>query len=56
MGSLLGGAKMPAPPAVKPPAEMPDQNAIALQKKKQATLASQQSGRSSTVLSEREGL
>lgn len=56
MGSLLGGAKMPAPPAVKPPAEMPNSDAIALQKKKQATLASQQSGRSSTVLSEREGL
>lgn len=56
MGSLLGGAKPPAPPAIKPPNPMPDQDAIALQKKKQATLASQQSGRSSTVLSEREGL
>lgn len=56
MGSILGGAKMPAPPVIKPVTPMPDQNAIALQKKKQATLASQQSGRSSTVLSEREGL
>jgi len=56
MGSLLGGAKPPSPPPIKPPSEMPNSDAIALQKKKQATLASQQSGRSSTVLSEREGL
>jgi hypothetical protein len=56
MGSLLGGAKPPAPPKLKAPAEMPNTDMIALQKKKAATLASQQSGRSSTVLSEREGL
>lgn len=56
MGSLLGGQKLPPPPKITPPTAMPDQNAIALQAKKKATLASQQSGRSSTVLSEREGL
>lgn len=56
MSFLLGGSQMPAPPRIKPPSPMPDQQAIALQKKKEATLASQQSGRSSTLLSDREGL
>lgn len=55
MGSLFG-AKAPSPPKIIPPAPMPDQDAIALQKKKAATVKSMQSGRASTVLSEREGL
>lgn len=56
MGSLLGGSKPPPPPKIQPPAPMPDESAIQKEKAKQASMLSQQSGRSSTVLSGREGL
>lgn len=53
MGGLFGGSKSPPPPAVKPPAPMPDENdpAVLAAKRKQLADVSARGGRASTILS-----
>ena len=55
MGGILSKPKVPAPPKITPPAPMPvpDDKGIANQKKKQAAILQQKTGRQSTVLSDR---
>lgn len=50
MGGLLGGAKAPPVPVPPPVAPIPDNKLIQDSQRKKAGVASQQSGRASTIL------